>query len=193
MFRKFVLTIDKCTNSPAYIYYMGIRDYHYVRNVMIVGCPKCGMAIKVNFETETVGAQIVYSEPTMQYCKVPASVIRDTKLSPYARVVFAELALNAWKGNVACIGQRLIAERLGISQRIVSKCLAELHDRKHIQRSDKGRGRRAHTRLLSPVYLWKKGKNERQADEQAGQSDGLEGVEMESRSLPEMLEALQDG
>ena len=144
--------------TDAHIYYMGIRDYRYVRNVMIVGCPKCGMPIRVETSINTPDAQTVYSEPTMQYCKVPCSVIRDIGLSPYARLVYAELALNAWNGNVACIGQRLIAERLGISQKVVSKSIQELCKRKHVERRDNGKGHRAHTKLLSPIYLWKKGK-----------------------------------
>ena len=138
---------------------MGIRDYRYVRNVMIVGCPKCGMPIRVETSINTPDAQTVYSEPTMQYCKVPCSVIRDIGLSLYARLVYAELALNAWNGNVACIGQRLIAERLGISQKVVSKSIQELCKRKHVERRDNGKGHRAHTKLLSPIYLWKKGEN----------------------------------
>ena len=84
--------------------------------------------------------------------KIPASVARDLKLSPYARLVFVELCLWAARGNARVSrGQRAIAAATGFHQSTVRKGLLELAERGHLIISQRGRGR-ARYLLTSPVY-----------------------------------------
>jgi DNA-binding IclR family transcriptional regulator len=81
-------------------------------------------------------------------------VLCDPKLSAYAKCVYGVMALNVFQGNVAKIGQRLIANKLGINKDTVCKAVAELVERKHIGVIGKGRQRRWYS-LLSAVYAQK--------------------------------------
>lgn len=115
-----------------------------------------------------------------RYARIPVSVLYDTSLSVYARLVYAEIAMSVWQGTTAYIGQRLIAERLGISQSEVSKSVRSLVGSGHLEWMDNGRGRRAHMQLKSPLFGQKQG---RRFEVGEGPSGGMRIVSLPSKDL----------
>jgi hypothetical protein len=99
-----------------------------------------------------------------RYAKLPASVLRDRRLTGTAKLVYAELALWAFQGNVVRKGQRAIAEAIGARQMTVSTAIRQLVDAGHIRNANRELSRRGqmsatqakHCRgvyeLLSPVF-----------------------------------------
>ena len=63
----------------------------------------------------------------------PAGVLNDPRLSQLAKVVYAELALWVFQGNVAKRGQRAIADAINCRQMSVSDALAQLVACGHIK------------------------------------------------------------
>ena len=83
--------------------------------------------------------------------RIPDSVLFDKELSLAARCVYAKIAGSVHQGTTAKIGQRLIANSLGIHQETVTRALAELVDRKHITIHGNGKERRLY-HLHSDIF-----------------------------------------
>lgn len=96
------------------------------------------------------------SEP--RYARLPLSVLRDPELSPVARIVYCELALWVFQGATCSLGQRAIAERLGLARNTVADGLEQLEQRGHIEFNRSSHGRRAMYILTSPVFSQKQGR-----------------------------------
>ncbi len=96
------------------------------------------------------------SEP--RYARLPVSVLRDPDLSPAARIVYCELALWVFQGATCSLGQRAIAERLGLARNTVADGLEQLEQRGHIELNRSSHGRRAMYILTSPAFGQKQGK-----------------------------------
>ena len=83
--------------------------------------------------------------------RLPDSVLHDKGLSLAAKCVYAELAGTVHQGNVATLGQRRIASRIGIHQETVGKALKELAGRNHVVTAAFGKQRHCYV-LLSNVF-----------------------------------------
>lgn len=92
-----------------------------------------------------------------RYARLPEEVLRDSTISAAAKVVYAELAMAVWQGSVARIGNRLIGERLGMSQMAVSRAIRELEGAGHLSKASE-RGQRGIWVLHSKVFGQKQGK-----------------------------------
>lgn len=91
------------------------------------------------------------------YARIPHTVLYDHELSPEAKCVYGFLATAVWQGRTAAVGQRLIADRVGLRQQTVGKALKELKQRGHIDVRGEGKARRLYV-LHSPVFAQKQGK-----------------------------------
>lgn len=85
--------------------------------------------------------------------KIPDSVLFDKDLSDAAKVVYGALARHSFREGLGNIGQTLIAKMIGISQSSVSRHIAELVSRKHVEITANGNGRRSGFKLLSNAFL----------------------------------------
>ena len=81
-------------------------------------------------ESESLAASL---RAQKNYGKLPASVLHDRRLSKTARLVYAELALWVFQGNVARRGQRAIANAIGVRQMSVSTAIWQLMEAGHIR------------------------------------------------------------
>lgn len=86
-----------------------------------------------------------------RYARLPLEVLRNSKLSWRARVVYAELSANIFQGSVARIGLRLIGQRLGCGRDAVSRAIAEL-ERAEIVIVERNTKSRSWYVLTSPVF-----------------------------------------
>ena len=86
-----------------------------------------------------------------KYAHTPDSVLFDKGLTVTARCVYGVLARHAFQGTTANIGQRRIANLLGVHVGTVNRSLHELEERKHISIRGTGKGRRIY-HLQSPVF-----------------------------------------
>ena len=69
----------------------------------------------------------------LRYARISEEVLHDERLSPIAKLVYAELALWAFHGNVARRGQRAIADAVNVRQATVSEALQQLKVCGHIE------------------------------------------------------------
>jgi DNA-binding MarR family transcriptional regulator len=84
-----------------------------------------------------------------KYARVPDSVLFDHGLSMTARGVYGVLARHVFQGTTVNVGQRRIANLLGVHVGTVNRALHELEERKHISIRGRGNGRRIyHLRSL---------------------------------------------
>ena len=90
----------------------------------------------------------------VRYARLPHSVLHDATISVYAKAVYAELSSCVFQGNVASIGQRLIANRLGIAPGSANKAIAELVAAGHITASGIGKERKQYV-LHSQLFARK--------------------------------------
>lgn len=88
-----------------------------------------------------------------RHARLPDSVLRSSALSAESKLVYAAIARHAFKGAEVYIGQRKIAELLGMSQSSVSRRIKELLEFKHIKVSDSRAGRRSGYHLMSNVFV----------------------------------------
>jgi hypothetical protein len=86
-----------------------------------------------------------------KYARVPDSVLCDTSLSAAARCVYGLLARYAYQGTTVRIGQRRIANLLGLHLDTVNVAIHELERRRHIAISGAGNTRRIY-HLRSSVF-----------------------------------------
>ncbi len=86
-----------------------------------------------------------------KYARTPDSVLFDKGLSITARCVYGVLARHAFQGTTANIGQRRIANLLGVHLGTVNRSLHELEERQHIAIRGSGKGRRIY-HLCSLVF-----------------------------------------
>ena len=86
-----------------------------------------------------------------KYARTPDSVLFDTALSITARCVYGVLARHAFQGSTANVGQRRIANLLGVHVGTVNRSLHELEDHQHIAIRGTGKGRRIY-HLCSLVF-----------------------------------------
>jgi len=84
---------------------------------------------------------------------LPDSVLLHPALSAESKLVYAAIARHAFNGSEVYIGQRKIAELLGMSQSSVSRRIQELLELKHIEISDSRHGKRSGYHLLSNVFV----------------------------------------
>ena len=76
------------------------------------------------------------------YGRLPASVLHDPRLGKTAKLVYAELALWVFQGNVARRGQRAIADAIGVRQMSVSEAIRQLVQAGHIRIANRELSRR---------------------------------------------------
>src|SRR5258706_7804278 len=75
------------------------------------------------------------------FTQVPNCVLRDSKLSSNAKLVYAQLLSYAWHSNYAFPGQDTMAEDLGLGLRTVSGAVAELQRQGYLEVQRRGLGR----------------------------------------------------
>ena len=96
---------------------------------------------------------------TLRHARLPETVLHDERLSPAAKLVYAELALWVFQGRTCSIGMRKIAERLGFSKTTVADAMDSLVQLGAIQvKSGQGHGKRSVYVLTSPVFGQKQGR-----------------------------------
>lgn len=88
-----------------------------------------------------------------RHARLPDSVLRDSFLCAESKLVYAAIARHTFKGSEVYIGQRKIAELLGMSQSSVSRRIKELLELNHIEKSDSRAGRRSGYHLISNVFV----------------------------------------
>jgi hypothetical protein len=90
--------------------------------------------------------------PNWKYAKVPREVAVDRGLKRLDLSVYCMLAGSVWQGNVARIGQRLIARCLHMGRRHVDDSLERLEARGHVKAAITRHGQRGAYMLTSPVF-----------------------------------------
>jgi CRP-like cAMP-binding protein len=86
-----------------------------------------------------------------KYARLPESVLFDRELSLTARCVYGVLARYAFQGTAVRIGQRRIANLLGLHQETVNLALHQLETSDHISIRGNGKDRRSY-HLHSSVF-----------------------------------------
>jgi len=89
---------------------------------------------------------------------MPQLILHDTRLSAYARLVYAELALWVFQARTCSVGTRQIAARLGFSKTTVTESIQQLVAAGVVTLSKSGAGKRTVYVLNSPVFGQKQGK-----------------------------------
>lgn len=92
------------------------------------------------------------------YGRIPREVLTDCELGAAAVRVFGYLALNVRQGAVARVGQRRIAEQIGMDRGTVAAALLDLVSRGHVTIAAAKRGARQGYVLNSPVFSQKQGR-----------------------------------
>jgi hypothetical protein len=72
------------------------------------------------------------------FTQIPNYILRDSKLSFGARLVYAVLLSYAWQEDSCFPGQERIAEDLGTSDRSVRTYLSELKERRYVDWKQQG-------------------------------------------------------
>lgn len=85
----------------------------------------------------------------MQTVNLPLKLIRDIRLSPLDRSVYAELLANVTAGPEVSIGHRLIAERIGVDADTIGRALRSLAVYGYLSIMAGGAGKRSRYRILS--------------------------------------------
>ena len=88
-----------------------------------------------------------------RFFKGPEEVLHARNLSVYDRMVYFEMAFQAWFKETVKISQASIAKRLGISDRQVRRSQAKLEDERFITTIDAGLHKVTTYRLNSRVFL----------------------------------------
>lgn len=88
-----------------------------------------------------------------RHSRTPDSVLNDKRLSLESRTVYTCLARHAFKGGMVYMGQRRIANLLGVNQSTVSRRLQELLVHGHVETLPTTVGRRAGYHLTSTIFL----------------------------------------
>lgn len=89
-----------------------------------------------------------------RYAKVPMEVITDTKVSLKSRVIYSFLAGCAFDGPRVRVGQRYIAEAIGVSLGAVNSSIKELAAAGHLETIPGASGKRNAYDLKSPVFSY---------------------------------------
>lgn len=92
------------------------------------------------------------ANPATKFSRIPRSVLYDLSLTPCDRLVYAALADQVWQGNVAKIGERLMASKLGISRSKVQASLKALLECGAVTKAESRIGNRNCYVLASPVF-----------------------------------------
>lgn len=92
------------------------------------------------------------------YARSPREIITDKEIGHAAVRVHAFLALNVRQGAVARVGQRRIADQIGMDRGTVAAAIGELVARGHITIAAAKRGARQGYVLNSPVFSQKQGR-----------------------------------
>jgi hypothetical protein len=120
-----------------------------VRTALVSGSLRSVYNVYGNSEQKVYGnsEQI----PVEKYARLPDSVLCDRRLSVTARCVYAVLARYAYQGTTVKIGQRRIAELLGVHVETVNGAIHELEGCQHIAIRGDGKTRRIY-HLWSSVF-----------------------------------------
>lgn len=97
---------------------------------------------------QKVGGSVAQTE---HWNRTPDSVLFDQELSSDCKCVYAVLGGCTRQGTTATLGERFIAERLGLHRQTVRKALARLAERNHITIHGAGKQRRLY-HLHSNVF-----------------------------------------
>ena len=108
-------------------------------------CPRCGAAVTPDAKT------LVFEDSNLRrgFAQVPNAILRDPKLTPYEKVLYALLLSYAWSENECFPGQERLAEDLGCSREYVGTVLRKLREAKLICWRRRGQGK-------SSIYTIKK-------------------------------------
>jgi hypothetical protein len=87
-----------------------------------------------------------------RFARIPESVLLDKNLSPRSILVYAVLSMHVFEGNIACLGQRRIAELAHIDRRRVRESLDSLAKFGHIATAITKLKLRAVYQLNSPIF-----------------------------------------
>jgi hypothetical protein len=69
---------------------------------------------------------------TSRFARIPQEVLSDQSLSLESKIVYAALAFYVFDGNIACTGQRALAQLTGINRRSIRRSLIALARAGHI-------------------------------------------------------------
>jgi len=92
------------------------------------------------------GGQIIISDPSSKepWARVPATMLRDPRISGNAIRLYAALYLCAWRANYrgerGYDGQEALAEEFGMSPATVTRALNELREAGYIETERVGLG-----------------------------------------------------
>lgn len=86
-------------------------------------------ALKERFE------QIIIENEMLRagFAALPYQVLRDTRLSVGARLVYAVLLMYAWQNDSCFAGQEKMAKDMGISERHLRRYLNELENLRYVR------------------------------------------------------------
>ncbi len=87
-----------------------------------------------------------------QYARIPVSVLLDPALTLADKHVFAIMSMHVFEGNIACVGQRRLAELAKMDRRSLRRSLTALAKQGHISISVVKLQRRAVYQLNSTIF-----------------------------------------
>ena len=91
-----------------------------------------------------------------RFAKFPEEILHARQLSLADRMVYADMAMQAWFRDTCCISQQRIASRLGISKRQVQRSQAHLEAERYITAIEAGSHIVTTYRLNSRIFSMKK-------------------------------------
>ena len=94
-----------------------------------------------------------------RFAKFPEEILHARNLSLADRMVFADMAFQAWFGDSCFISQARISTRLGISARQVRRSQAKLEAERYITALETGSHKVTTYRLNSRVFTMKRKPN----------------------------------
>ena len=85
-------------------------------------CPRCGTELASDDKT------LIFEDSNLRggFTQIPNEVLKDGKLSPTARILYALLLSHAWQDKECFPGQDTLAEELGCTRKTVNQILTVL-------------------------------------------------------------------
>jgi hypothetical protein len=120
--------------------------------------PRTEGSIAMSIRVPRGGTLSVPRGGTPRYSRMPEGILHEKRLTAYARLVYAELALWVFQGKTCSVGMRQIAAKLGISNTTVVESIHQLEALSLISVSRPERGKRTVYVLNSNVFGQKQGR-----------------------------------
>jgi len=127
---------------------------------VVLGCRRGGGSSKATPHSKPAGSTArPLSMNYARFAKLPEEILHARELSPSDRLVYAEMAFQAWYKDTCYISQAKISARTGVSARQVRRSQAKLEAERYITGIDTGLHKVTTYRLNSRVFAPRKKPN----------------------------------